>query len=217
VVNKTHYEILEVGTDTPMEDVRAAHGRLSRGIETGNPDGKARLDALDEALATLTDPAKRARYDMAMEARGKPVSEQIEAIEPLLSVRTIVVTAVFVLLGAIAFYFYEEKQDREEAERAAAVQAAAKAKQAAEQAKAADLEARQHEQTRQSEQQSAVNDARRQTEKMRRQEEADKRAQFEQVKQQKDADDAEAREKFLQSGRRVIEDNPYIRYPTPPR
>jgi curved DNA-binding protein CbpA len=211
--NKNHYEILELGTDALLADVRAAHERLSRGIDAADPARKARLDALNEALATLTDPQKRARYDMGMEAREKPASEQIEAIAPSLAPRVIATAVVVVLLGAVAFYFYQEKEAREEAERAAATRAAAEMKQARERAKAAEMEAQERERARHDEQQAVKNEALRETEKIQRRAEADKRAEIEQAKQKKEAEDDAAREKFLRSGRKVIDDNPVIRYP----
>ena len=219
MANKTHYEILEVGIDASLDDVRSAHERLSCGIDAGSPDGKTRLDALNDALATLTDPAKRARYDMGMEAREKPASAQIEAIAPSLSPRVIATAVVVVLLGAVAFYFYRENEAREEAERAAAVQAAAKAKQAREQAKAAELEAQERERMRHDDQQAAKNEALRETEKMQRRAEADKRAELEQARQKKEAEDTEARDRFVRNGKEIVQkipSNPVFRYTPPP-
>jgi hypothetical protein len=219
VAAKTRYQILEIGTDAPMADVRAAHERLSRGIDAASPDGKARLDALNDALATLTDAGKRARYDMSMEAREKPASEQIEAVAPSLSPRTIGVAAIVVLLGGVAFTFYQEKEAREEAARTAAAQAAAQARQAADRAKTDQLEAQEYERARRSAELSAEDQASRGAERVRRGEEAEKRAQTERDKQKQDAKDQRDRDKFLRSGREAIENNQFIDYsrlPSPP-
>jgi hypothetical protein len=210
--------MLEVDTDAPMEDVRAAHERLSRGIDPASPDCKARLDALDEALATLTDPTKRARYDMGMKAREKPASEHIAAIEPSLSLRGIAVAAVVVLLAGVAYYFYLEKEAREEIERTSAAQAAARAKQAADQAKTDELEAQEYERARRNAEISAADASLRGTEKVRQQDEADKRAQIERDRQKQDAKDREAQAKSPFLGRESLR-NPFVDYsaiPNPP-
>jgi hypothetical protein len=219
VADKTHYEILELGTDAPMEDVRAAHERLSRSIDAAGPDGKARLNALNDALATLTDPGKRARYDMGMAAREKPASEQIAIIEPSLSPRTIAVAAIVVLLGGVTFTFYQQKAAREEAAQAAVAQAAAQAKQAADRAKADQLEAQEYERARRSAELSAADQTSRGAERVRRRDEAEKRAQTGRDKQKQDAKDQKDRDQFLRSGREAIENNKFIDYsrlPNPP-
>ena len=217
---KNHYELLEVGADAPMDDVRAAHERLARTIDPGRPDGKARLDALDAALATLTDPAKRARYDMGLKAREKPAAEQIEAIDPSLSPRVIAVAVAVVLLAAVTYYFYQEKLAREEAKRAVAAEAAARAKRAADRAKSDEMAAQEYERARRAAQMTAEDAAFRGTEQVRQRDQAEKRAQAERDQQKQHAKDQEDQAKFLSNSRDLLR-NPFIDYsklnpPQPP-
>ena len=162
MAEKSFYEVLGVGPDATIDEVRAAYERLFAG------DGSK--EQLTEAFQTLSDPLKRAKYDMSLEVREKPASEQVQAIEPSWTGPAIATLVVALALGAGFYYYDEQVEAREAAERAAAEAAAAKARLEEERIKAADLATQQREARRQSEEQAIVEDSFRNVEKRRRQE-----------------------------------------------
>jgi curved DNA-binding protein CbpA len=119
------YQILEVKPAASPEEVRAAYEKLSAQPDlAGTPEGKARLDAINEAFATLSDPVKRARYDMSAEARKKPVSEQVQMVQPMWTPRVFGTLLVLAALGTASYFYAQEVEEREAAEKAVAAKAA---------------------------------------------------------------------------------------------
>lgn len=66
---KNYYRILEVSADASPEEIRAAYRRLAKEL---HPDyyegGNQPFVALQEAYATLSDPARRRAYDQSLQA-----------------------------------------------------------------------------------------------------------------------------------------------------
>lgn len=74
---KTMYEILNVASDAPLAEIKAAHRRLSLQIMTEKNDlsreeREFQLKLLDIALDTLSDPASRDAYDAKLALEAAP-------------------------------------------------------------------------------------------------------------------------------------------------
>jgi len=71
----THYEVLGVATTAPVAELRAAYVALAR---IHHPDrfggDAATMRAVNEAWATLSDPGRRALYDLSLRAGPPPTS-----------------------------------------------------------------------------------------------------------------------------------------------
>ena len=195
MAEKSFYEVLGVGPDATIDEVRAAYERLSAGAGS--------KEQLAEAFQTLSDPLKRAKYDMSLEVREKPASEQVQTIEPSWTGPAIATLAVAIALGA-GFYYYDQQVDaREAAEKAAAEAAAAKARLAEERIKAADLATQEREARRQSEEQAIVEESFRNVEKRRRQEEAARLAELEKARQKESEDQLERQQRMVEDLNRL--------------
>ncbi len=69
----THYEVLGVAATAPMAEVRAAYVALARIHHPDRSGGDAaRMRAVNEAWATLSDPGRRALYDLSLRAGSAP-------------------------------------------------------------------------------------------------------------------------------------------------
>jgi DnaJ domain len=70
-----YYETLGVSRDASAETIRTVYRRLAQiyhpDVNTGNDAGGAKLAALNEAHATLSDPVRRARYDREFPIAGR--------------------------------------------------------------------------------------------------------------------------------------------------
>ena len=70
-----YYETLGVGREASAEMIRHVYRRLARiyhpDVNTGNDAGSARLAAINEAHATLSDPVRRVRYDREFPIAGR--------------------------------------------------------------------------------------------------------------------------------------------------
>lgn len=70
------YDLLEVAPTASGEVIHAAyqrlHAKLAAQIDTGDPDITNRMIALREAFGTLSDPARRQRYDARLAERLQP-------------------------------------------------------------------------------------------------------------------------------------------------
>jgi hypothetical protein len=65
----THYEVLGVAASAPMAELRAAYVALARIHHPDRSGGDAaRMRAVNEAWATLSDPGRRALYDLSLRA-----------------------------------------------------------------------------------------------------------------------------------------------------
>jgi curved DNA-binding protein CbpA len=63
----THYEVLGVAPAAPLAEVRRAYVALARVHHPDRVGGDAaRMQAINAAWATLSDPARRARYDATL-------------------------------------------------------------------------------------------------------------------------------------------------------
>lgn len=135
----TLYDLLEVSQSASAESIAAAYQRLRAGpaekAAAGDEDATNRLIALREAFSTLSDPARRQRYDDGLIAREL----QNEAPPPGRLWLKLAVIAVVVGFFGITYSRYQTAQQvaRHEAERVAAA-----AKQAEAEARMAELEAR---------------------------------------------------------------------------
>lgn len=62
-----YYKILGVSKDIPQKDVKAAYRKRAKqfhpDLHPNDPKAKAKFQALNEAYAVISDPAKRAKYD----------------------------------------------------------------------------------------------------------------------------------------------------------
>ena len=71
------YEVLGVSRDASPETIRSVYRRLAQiyhpDVNTDNEAGQARLAAINEAYATLSDPSRRAGYDARLRA-GTPAA-----------------------------------------------------------------------------------------------------------------------------------------------
>lgn len=68
----THYDVLDVAPTAPTAEVRAAYVALARVHHPDRTGGDAtRMRAVNEAWATLSDPGRRALYDLSLR-RGPP-------------------------------------------------------------------------------------------------------------------------------------------------
>lgn len=133
-MGRSLYDILEVSLSASPESIRAAYDRLSAkfSLSITNPDERLQAAAITEAFLTLSNPAKRAKYDTTLALRRQPVIYSVEAIEPFWTLpKFIVLLAVIVAFGG-AYYKYNKEQARLHAEKVIAV---AKAKEAEEKAK----------------------------------------------------------------------------------
>ncbi len=65
-----YYELLGVPRDASLETIRHVYRQLARAYHPdanpGNPVGEERLKQITEAWETLSDPARRARYDLGL-------------------------------------------------------------------------------------------------------------------------------------------------------
>jgi len=70
-----YYELLDVSPEASADEIKAAYRRLSKSAhpDAGGNSGLFRL--IDQAQATLTDPAKRAAYDRSRAEPPPPRSE----------------------------------------------------------------------------------------------------------------------------------------------
>jgi curved DNA-binding protein CbpA len=63
----THYDILKVSRDAPIEVIQAAYRSLARKYHPdrhgSSPDREAQMKAINAAYEVLSDPAKRAEHD----------------------------------------------------------------------------------------------------------------------------------------------------------
>ncbi len=67
----THYEVLGVGPAAPTSEVRRAYVSLARRHHPDRAGGDDEaMRAINDAWATLRDPARRARYDLALRTVG---------------------------------------------------------------------------------------------------------------------------------------------------
>lgn len=76
---KTLYEILEISPNAPLEEIQAAHQRLSQKLQSlesqlDREDFEFKQKLANLALATLSDPGARAEYDESIAAQGAPAS-----------------------------------------------------------------------------------------------------------------------------------------------
>lgn len=77
----THYEVLGVAATARVAELRSAYVGLARVHHPDRSGGDAaRMRAVNEAWATLSDPARRAQYDLSL--RGHPMSSSGPADEP---------------------------------------------------------------------------------------------------------------------------------------
>lgn len=149
MATQTLYDLLEVSQSASADAVGASYKRLhSRYSELatagGDDDAANRMVALREAFATLSDPARRQRYDDHLAFRASLIAAPAAAgrswLKPLL-------IAAVVGLSAVGYQKYqaEQAQARFEAERSIAATrlAEAEAQQAAEERAAAELARRQ--------------------------------------------------------------------------
>lgn len=78
-MKKSLYDILELSRLASAEAVQAAYERLSSAltpkVEAGDDDARTRLVGVREAYSTLSDPAKRALYDVRLAAALQPAPE----------------------------------------------------------------------------------------------------------------------------------------------
>lgn len=88
---RTHYEILGVATSVGMAEVKAAFRTLAKQL---HPDVSRKEKAvaerefkeLNDAYSTLSDPNRRAQYDMILSNGGrKPFEQSVEDIQSSMS------------------------------------------------------------------------------------------------------------------------------------
>lgn len=69
----THYEVLGVAATAPLAELRAAYVALARVHHPDRSGGDAtRMRAVNEAWTTLSDPGRRALYDLSLRAGPAP-------------------------------------------------------------------------------------------------------------------------------------------------
>lgn len=149
MATQTLYDVLEVSQSASADAIGASyrrlHTRYTEQAAAGDDDATNRMVALREAFATLSDPARRQRYDDNLAFRASLIEAPAAAasrpwLKPLL-------IAAVIGLSAIGYQKYqaEQAQARLEAERSIAATrlAEAEARQAAEERAAAELARRQ--------------------------------------------------------------------------
>lgn len=71
----THYEVLGVAATAPVAELRAAYVALARIHHPDRSGGDAAtMRAVNEAWATLSDPGRRALYDLTLRAGPAPAA-----------------------------------------------------------------------------------------------------------------------------------------------
>jgi curved DNA-binding protein CbpA len=142
MVDKNFYGMLQVADTATSEEVRAAYERLNATLGVGKPEEKAHLEAVSEAFQTLSDPVKRAKYDMAREASPEPAREKnVRVIERFWTLPKLIALAIVVVIGAGFNEYDKENEARLDAEKAVA---AAKAREVAARDRAVDQDAERH-------------------------------------------------------------------------
>lgn len=71
----TYYDLLEIAPNAPADDVRRAYHRAVRRYHPDvnpSPDAAQRTALLNDAWATLRDPAARAAYDRSIRPQPQP-------------------------------------------------------------------------------------------------------------------------------------------------
>lgn len=75
VVDDTFYEVLGVSESASTEEIRSAFRRLSKHVHPDRGGSAALFRRLEEAYATLSDPARRAEYDRRLRDGHGPAKE----------------------------------------------------------------------------------------------------------------------------------------------
>ena len=108
-MKKTLYDILELSRSASVESVQAAYERLSQAAQSrsaaGDPDASARIVAIREAYATLSDSARKSLYDLRLSAAAAtPEPEMLDVPdEDAARRRLIIYAAVAVVLLVLVF------------------------------------------------------------------------------------------------------------------
>jgi hypothetical protein len=81
---RNYYRVLHVQPDAPFEIVRASHRTLMQVLKMHPDLGGKHWDAalVNEAFATLIDPAQRAAYDRTLAQRARPPRNHIKQAPP---------------------------------------------------------------------------------------------------------------------------------------
>jgi curved DNA-binding protein CbpA len=124
-VRSTHYTILDVSPKAELDEIYIAHHKavaaLKHGVTMGDPEAQAQQRLVDLAYESLSDPAKRAEYDMSIAAEQTQMMKHVDVEEaPNHPVRRVVLLAL--LLVAVGNFWQEKTAEWKARDEALAAQ-----------------------------------------------------------------------------------------------
>lgn len=153
-MKKTLYDLLELSQSASQDAVIASYQRLAAKVADSDPDAENKRKFLDEAFSTLSQPARRTRYDNTLAAANSALQVAIHDDGGVSPVKKVLIAAL--LIGVCGFGYNKYAKDKEaafiEKERVRATEALA-ASQRAEQAEQLAAKQSYAEQLRQEQQQ----------------------------------------------------------------